>query len=128
MAINLSKDYSQTKEVDKNNNEDNIQAMIRKNLELTEEIHDMIKGIKRHMFWSNVWGFLKILIIIIPLIVGIIFLPPLLKGIFDQYKDVLGLEDMGQLLDGSSVEKIPLDINILKNGLNNLPTKSSAGN
>ena len=70
--------------------EDEIKKLLEKNLELTEEIHRMVKSIKSHIFWQNVFSFLKILIIVVPIIIGIIYLPPLLKGVFQQYQSLLG--------------------------------------
>ena len=59
--------------------EDEIKKLLEKNLELTEEIYKMVKGIKKYIFWQKVFSFLKILIIVVPIIIGIIYLPPLLK-------------------------------------------------
>ncbi len=70
--------------------DEEIKKLLEKNLTLTEEIHKMVKSIKRYMFWQNVWSFLKILIIVVPIVIGIIYLPPLLKGVFQQYQSLLG--------------------------------------
>jgi hypothetical protein len=47
-------------------------------------------GIKNYVFWARVGGFLKILLIIVPLVLSILFLPPLLKNVLGQYSDLLG--------------------------------------
>jgi len=81
--------------------EDEIKKLLEENLRLAAETHKMVKKIKSYMFWQNVWNFLKILIIVVPIIIGIIYLPPLLKGVFQQYQSLLGggdglnLENLG---------------------------------
>ena len=73
------------------------------------------------MFWQNVWSFLKILIIVVPIVIGIIYLPPLLKGVFQQYQSLLGGGDgldsgsgngnlLDNLLKGSGGTKIPSEL------------------
>ncbi|MFA4834246.1 MAG: hypothetical protein WC619_05415 [Patescibacteria group bacterium] len=81
--------------------EDEIKKLLEENLKLTGEIHKMVKSIKSYMFWQNVWSFLKILIIVVPIVIGIIYLPPLLKGVFQQYKSLLGGGDGLNLESGS---------------------------
>lgn len=67
-----------------------IKKLLKKNLELTEEIHGMVKSVKRYIIWQRVFGVLKILIILIPITLGIIYLPPIVKKAYEQYKEVLG--------------------------------------
>ena len=102
--------------------DEEIKKLLEKNLTLTEEIHKMVKSIKRYMFWQNIWSFLKILVIVVPIVIGIIYLPPLLKGVFQQYQSLLGggdglnLESLGNsgllesLMKGSGGTKIPVDL------------------
>ncbi|MDD5290582.1 MAG: hypothetical protein PHZ04_00505 [Patescibacteria group bacterium] len=102
--------------------EDEIKKLLEENLKLTAETHKMVKKIKSYMFWQNVWSFLKVLIVVVPIILGIIYLPPLLKGVFQQYKSLLGggvglnLENLGgsdllgNLINGNGGTKIPADL------------------
>ena len=66
-----------------------IKKLLERNLEMTIETHKMVKKIKSHMFWQQVFGVLKILIIVVPLVIGIMYLPPLLDKIFSQYNELL---------------------------------------
>lgn len=72
--------------------DDNIKKLLEKNLELTEEILKMTKSIKNFTTHQRIFGILKLLIIVVPIILGIIYLPPLLKGITEQYKELLGIK------------------------------------
>lgn len=73
------------------NMEEEIKKILEKNLELNEEIREMMKGIKRYIMWQRVWGVIKIIIIIGPIIVGLIYLPPLIKDALGQYQNLLGI-------------------------------------
>jgi len=71
--------------------EEEIKKLLKENLKLNQEIYKMVKNIKSYIFWQRIFGVIKILIIIIPLIIGIIYLPPLLKQVTGQYQSLLGL-------------------------------------
>ncbi len=71
--------------------EDEIKKLLKKNLEMTEDIREMVKSIKRYVVWQRVFGILKILIILIPIIIGVIYLPPLINGFLNQYNKILGI-------------------------------------
>ncbi|MFH1522640.1 MAG: hypothetical protein ABIE43_02360 [Patescibacteria group bacterium] len=79
MPINLPK-----------SSEQNIKELLEKNLELSQDMHKMVKSIKNYVIGQRIWFVIKLLIIAIPLIVGFIYLPPLLKDLFVQYKELLG--------------------------------------
>lgn len=70
--------------------EDNheLKELLRENLELTKEIRSMVNHINRYVAWQRIFGILKVLIILIPIILGVIYLPPLLK---EPYKQLLSI-------------------------------------
>lgn len=72
--------------------DEEIKKLLEQNLKLTEEIYSMTKKIKGYLAFQRLVSFFYLFIIIAPIIIGIIYLPPLLKGVFDQYKDVLGVQ------------------------------------
>lgn len=71
--------------------EEEIKKLLTENLKLNQEIHKMVKGIKSFLFWQRIWGVIKILIIIVPIVISIIYLPPLFKQIMGQYQSLLGV-------------------------------------
>lgn len=93
---------------------DQIERLVEENLLLTKEIHKMTKKISIFVRWSRVFSILKILLIVVPIILGILYLPPLLKDVFDQYKDLFGV--------GGDANSIIQDVN---NGGINLDDISS---
>lgn len=65
-----------------------LKELLRENLELTKEVRSMVSHINRYVAWQRIFGFLKVLIIIIPIVLGVIYLPPLLK---EPYKQLLSI-------------------------------------
>jgi len=80
--------------------DEDIKKLLEKNLELTEDIHEMTKKIKSYILWQKVFSIIKILIILVPIILGIIYLPPLLRDVFDQYRELLNIGGTGLDLQG----------------------------
>lgn len=93
-----------------NQKDDELKDLIKQNIKLSEEIHDIAVYVKKYIFWQRIFGFLKIFIFVIPLIIGLIYLPPLLGQVLEQYKTILDV--------GSSVNNIP-DLDSVTPGLFN---------
>ncbi len=77
------------KKEDKNSNNDDFKKLLELNLEKNQEILLISKEIKRYMKWQQIWSTLRFLLIFIPIILGFIYLPPLLQDLFAQYRDLL---------------------------------------
>ena len=76
---------------------------------LLEEIRDQQSHIIRRskmMFWFSV---LRLFIILIPVIIGILYLPPLLEGIVSEYGEFIGgdsIDSLTTLLELLSSDKL----------------------
>jgi hypothetical protein len=105
--------------------DEELKKLLEENLKLTQEIHTMTKKINKFVIWSRIFGFLKILIIVVPIILGIIYLPPLLKDVFGQYKDLLGIGggSKGLLGDSENLNLENIDVNQLPPELQKLLNK-----
>ncbi len=107
--------------------DDEIKKLLQKNLELTEEIYKMSKSMKHFITFQKFMSFIYFLIIVVPIVLGIIYLPPLLGNVFKQYQELLGVGSpagVTDLLKGGGLDLKGLDLkNIdLKNiSPNNLP-------
>jgi len=66
-----------------------ITKLLQANLERSEEILKISQEIKKYIRWQNIWGILRLFLIVVPLIIGFIYLPPLIKEIFQSYKSLL---------------------------------------
>ena len=76
-----------------------VKKLLTENLKLNQEIYKMVKSIKSFLFWQRIFGIAKILIIVVPIIIGIIYLPPLLKQVMGQYQSLLGFGQNDLKLD-----------------------------
>ncbi len=75
-----------------------LKKLLQDNLKISKELYIMTKKIKRWIVWQRAFGVIKILIILIPIILGIIYLPPLLKDyvkpIQEMYKQILDIDQV----------------------------------
>ena len=78
-----------------------IRELLEQNLELNEEIFKMVKSIKLYVIGQRVWFVIKLLIIAIPLTIGAIYLPPILKDVLTQYQSIIGIG-----VDGGSMNTL----------------------
>jgi hypothetical protein len=92
MTDNYMNEENQINKINETNESEQIKELLEKNLKLTEEIYAMTKKMKSHMAFQRVVSWFYLFIIIAPIILGLIYLPPLLSGLFDQYKDVLNFQ------------------------------------
>lgn len=80
--------------------DEEIKKLLEQNLEYSKETYRLTKKIKSYITFQKVMSVIYILLIVVPIILSIVFLPPLLKGVFDQYKDILGVEGQsGSIFD-----------------------------
>jgi hypothetical protein len=65
-----------------------LKELLEKNIKTNEEVLEKVKYIKGYITWQRVFSVIKILLIIIPLALGAIFLPPLVKDLLAQYQSL----------------------------------------
>ncbi|MFA5130848.1 MAG: hypothetical protein WC467_00290 [Patescibacteria group bacterium] len=63
--------------------------LLRANLEKSDEVLKISRDIKKYMRLQNIWGTLRLLLIIGPIILGFIYLPPLIQEYLSSYKSLL---------------------------------------
>lgn len=102
--------------------DEEIKKLLEQNFKLTQEIYVMTKKIKNYVTFQKVMSVIYILLIIVPIILSIIFLPPLIKNYMGQYQELLGGDYSIQgLLNGSGGN---LDLNSID--INKLPPQIKA--
>jgi hypothetical protein len=88
---------------------DEIKKILEENLRLTQEIHDMTHKIKSYITFQKVMSVFYLLIIVVPIIFSIIYLPPLIKGMIGPYEELLqgagGLGNLKGMIDSAGKEK-----------------------
>ena len=84
-----------------------VQAELREQRKLIDENHAMLKAIRRSMRWSSIFSFIRILIVVVPLILLSIYLPPLIShwlNMFGQYQDAMN--GNGSVPQGFDIKQI----------------------
>lgn len=87
MPKETSVDLRETGPVGVTNEE--LKSLLEDNLRLTQEVHDMTHKIKGYITFQKFMAFFYLFIIIAPIIISILYLPPLLKNVIGQYEELL---------------------------------------
>ena len=69
-------------------------VLLERALKLSEENNQILRKIERRAQWAVLWGFIKVAIIIVPLVVGYLYLQPLLDQALENFKSVKELLNM----------------------------------
>ena len=59
------------------------------------DIKTSLAKIQRHFVWSRVWSIVRILLIVVPLVIGYIMVLPLLQQALSQYQDLTSALNSG---------------------------------
>jgi len=100
--------------------DEEIKKILEENLKLTREIYMMTKKIKGYITFQKVISFIYLLIIVVPIVWSIIYLPPLINSFIGQYDELLGETgiSIGSLLKGGGINLNNVDLkNINPNNL-----------
>ena len=76
-------------EPDLNTGED-LKALLEENLRYAKAIYTSTEKVRRYMFWGRVYDVFKLLLIVVPLVIGFWYLQPLLQGALSSYQQLLG--------------------------------------
>lgn len=85
----------------------NFEEMLKHQQEMLETIMKQNKKIQRHLTIIVVTGYVKFVLILLPLIAALFFLPPLVKQVSEQYSSLFGLSGGGatSTFDASAIQK-----------------------
>jgi len=104
--------------------DEEIKKILEENLKLTQEIHQMTKEIKNYINFQKVMSLIYILLIVVPIILGIIYLPPLLSNLLEQYRGLLGGADASGVIENplsGLLQGSPAGLDLNKVDPNSLP-------
>ncbi|MBP6859297.1 MAG: hypothetical protein KBC69_01580 [Candidatus Magasanikbacteria bacterium] len=68
-----------------------LKGLIEKNLKWSQIIYEQNRKINNKLLWTAIASWVRTGLILVPLVLGILFLPPLLKGVWSQYGELLGV-------------------------------------
>ncbi len=77
-----------------------MKNLMKQNLELMHDLEVDVRKIKNYLFWQKVASVIKILLILIPLALAIIYLPPIIKDAMGQYYGLIGGVKSGAMPSG----------------------------
>ena len=60
-------------------------ALLERTVKLSEENNQILRKMQRAARWGLIWGFIKVLIIIVPLVAGYLYLEPYLSQAVNNY-------------------------------------------
>jgi hypothetical protein len=80
--------------------DEEIKKLLEENLKLTQEIYKMTKKIREYITFQKIVSFIYLFLIVAPIILGILYLPPLLKNVYSQYSELLGGDGGGINIQG----------------------------
>ena len=69
-------------------------VLLERALKLSEENNQILRKIERRARWAVLWGFIKVAIIIVPLVIGYLYLQPLLDQALENFNSVKELLNM----------------------------------
>lgn len=104
--------------VHKDTSPEALRDLLEKNLKWSQIIYEQNRRINSKLFWQTFAGWIRILLIVVPLILAVVFLAPFLNGALQQYQSLLGPSNAASTDDTSnnssnSIEKflklLPLD-------------------
>jgi len=102
MERDKSKEAKQSEELKPIKEEADIRTLLEENLAVSKEILEKAKYIKRYIVWRKVINWVILLLfVVLPIVLTIIYLPPLIKqltgsyqGMMDQVQGVQGLNNI----------------------------------
>jgi hypothetical protein len=94
---------------------DDLKSLLEENLKYSKAIYASTEKMRRYILWGQIFGFIKIFVIIVPLVVGFWYLKPYLMQASEAYQGLLG-EGIGtSALNGTNGLNLPAWLQQLQN-------------
>ncbi len=91
--INKTEELEKDK-VKSNIDNDDLRKLLEKNIEISNELLEASKYVKGFIFWRKIISFLQILIIAVPVILALIYVPPFLENLMELINKVTGVSNL----------------------------------
>ena len=72
------------------NDQKELEKLLQDNLKYSKVIYERIRKIEKAITWMKVFSILRIIIIVVPIVLAILYLPPLWKKTMQKYQGLLG--------------------------------------
>ncbi|MGE5425716.1 MAG: hypothetical protein ACM3PZ_01435 [Bacillota bacterium] len=71
---------------------EDLKELLKQNLEISKDMQAMIKHINSYVAWQRIFGWLKFILILIPIIIGVLYLPPFIR---EAYRELISIIKSG---------------------------------
>ncbi len=68
---------------------EDLKALLEANLKYSRAIYADVQKVRRYIFWRMVINIIWLILVLLPIIVAIIYLPPALMGLYQSYQELL---------------------------------------
>lgn len=82
-------------------NDNQLKELLSENLRLTKEVHAMTRSVKRYITFQKVLSVVYLLLFVVPLILGMIYIPKFLGDYLLPYQELLTGEQSMNDLNGT---------------------------
>lgn len=89
-SATLSTEQTAKKTEPKDASPEALRELLEKNLKWSQIIYEQNRKINGKLFWYAFSGWLRVFLILVPLVLAVWFLPPLLKNMLGQYQEIMG--------------------------------------
>jgi len=104
-----------SEEIGDKKSESDVIKLLEKNLKWSQIIYEQNRRINRKLVWSAAASWLRLLIILVPLVLAILFLPPFVQSVWNKYGGILGTTAKNTVSNPTAssldqlLEMLPLD-------------------
>lgn len=67
---------------------DELETLVKKNIQWNEVVYNEVKRTRRRLTWMAIGGYVRLLFWLLPVILGLIFLPPLFRRAQEMYESI----------------------------------------
>lgn len=69
--------------------EEDVKKLLEEQLALTRQTHEMVRKVQRYLAWQRAISVLYLVLILAPIVVALVYLPPVIRPLLDQYQLLL---------------------------------------
>lgn len=69
-------------------NNPSLERLLKENIELNEKIYESCQRTEKYIYFIKAFNIVKFILIVVPIVIGILYVIPLLGSFFDMYKDL----------------------------------------
>lgn len=92
-----------------------IKKLLEQNIALTNKVLKFSEKNYKVLKWQHFFGWLRIILIVVPVVLGIIYLPPFLEKMVNSYQSFFGLNEKVESVHPANIDLNKITPEFLKN-------------